>query len=83
MITPRYFIIIIETFTYLKKSAVIGSGKINSNRAQSMNGSSETSKLPSNPDGDITLAATSGGSYGGSEYVESTINFSTSLDITP
>ena len=50
--------------------ATIGSGKINSNRAQTTDGKSATPILPSGPDGDITLVASSGESDGDSEYVK-------------
>ena len=44
--------------------AAIGSGKINSNRSLPIEGPDATPRLPANPGGDITLEASSGGSYG-------------------
>ena len=48
----------------------IGSGKINSNHAQPTEGQAAKPSLPANPDSDVTLLASFGGSKSDSEYVE-------------
>ena len=56
----------------------IGSGKINPNHTRPMEGPAATPILPTNPDGDVMSAASSGDSGSKSEYVESPQNFLTS-----
>ena len=52
--------------------AATGSGKINSNRSLTKEGPDATPRSPSDPDVNITLTDSSGGSDGKSDYVEST-----------
>ena len=54
--------------------AAVGSGKRNSNSAQSMGSKSVSSSTPANQDSDITLVASIGEIYGDSDYVELTKN---------
>ena len=57
---------------------VVGSVKINSNHAQTMDGQTAYPSPPSDPDSGVTLAASFGGSDKNSDYVESAENSPTS-----
>ena len=61
----------------------IGSGKINSNHTWPTEGQNALLRSPTNPDSNITSAASLGGSDSDSEYVELTGKLPTSLAITP
>ena len=54
--------------------ASVGSGKINPNRAQPTDGQSASPSPPTDPDSDVTSAASFGGSDSNSDYVESAEN---------
>ena len=62
--------------------AAVGDGKINSNCALSMDGQTASPSPPANPDSDAVLAASFGGSYVNSDYVNSAKNSPTSLSNT-
>ena len=64
-------------------STAIGRNKINSNCAQPIYGQIASPSPPSNPDNDITLAASFGGSDGNSDYVRSAKNSPTRLASKP
>ena len=64
-------------------STAIGRNKINSNCAQPIYGQIASPSPPSNPDNDITLAASFGGSDGNSDYVRSAKNSPTRLANKP
>ena len=63
--------------------AAVGSGKRNPNRARTTEGQATSPRLHAEPDSDVTLAASFGGSGGDSEYVELARNFPTRFAITP